>query len=155
MDKSVQNAKSTETCEETSKFYLDLIKDIKTGRIAPSSVVLSQHTPTLTIEEILENMEEINSKICEFLLIPRVPIAQHLEYFLGKGKSFDDHKYERLFDISTKNAGSKDAKIGSKLLDYSIKDKLVGFYARSSGPQWNNEKISDFIQSVKQSNENL
>lgn len=138
--------------EKTIKMYFDLIKKLKAGEISKESVDLSLNTPVLSLERIVENMEEINNTICKFLLIPKVPISQHLEYFLNKGKSFDDQKYERLFDISTSGAGSKDAKVGSKLLDYSVKEKLVGFLARNGSSQWSDEKISEFICSIQSSN---
>lgn len=154
MVSSVDNALAQYTCEQTPKFYLDLIKDLKTDKIGAFSIDTSIHTPNLDLDEILKNMEEINDKICELLLIPKIPVVQHLDYFLNKGKSFDDQKYERLFDISSRSAGSKDAKIGSKLLDYSVKDKLVGFFARDGNTKWDDAKIADFIHSIKESNQN-
>jgi hypothetical protein len=152
MDTSDKISEKSTDDGNTIKFYLDTIKKLKVGELQPNAIDLELHKPTLELDEIMENMEQINSKICEFLKIPRISISQHLDYFLSKGKSFDDSKYERLFDISTRGAGSKDAKIGSKLLDYSIKEKLVGFISKSGNPGWSEEKISEFISSIKKSN---
>ena len=138
--------------EKFIKYYFDLIKKLKLKEIDIKSIDLEEHKPGLNLTEIIESMESINSKICEFLVIPKVPITQHLEYFMSKDKSYDDPKYERLFDISTSNAGSKDSKLGSKLLDYSIKDKLIGFLAKNGNPAWSEDKISEFINSIKNSN---
>jgi hypothetical protein len=140
--------------EEIAKFYVNLIHDLKTGKLDCSSVDLNLHKPNLSFDEILEKMEKINDQICEYLQYPKIPIVQHLKYFVEKKKAFNDQKYDRLFNIESKGNGSKDAKIGSKLLDYSVKEKMVGFCSRNGNLKWDDLKITDFFNSIKTANSN-
>ncbi|ELA41491.1 uncharacterized protein VICG_01475 [Vittaforma corneae ATCC 50505] len=126
---------------------LQLIKDLKTRKMVPSGIDLEKHGPSQSLDGIIHKMDEINRKLCGMLETEFKPVSGFVEYYMSKSKTFDDPKYERLFDIESRK--TKERRVNaSKLVDYSFRDRLSGFVSKRGCLKWENTKIDEFISSL-------
>lgn len=125
--------------EQIIEMYSKLIRDLKTNKLSYKSIDLNDHNPNMTIEEIISKINQA---------FPSENVESFIEFYTNKNKSFDDPKYERLFDLeeTTKNEKIKNP---SKMLDYGFRQNLVGFISKKKGYTWEDEKIDNFIASIK------
>lgn len=136
---------------DQEQFYIQLIRELKTGTTRPEDVDLEKHQPSCELEELMEKIDDVNRQLCEATGAEFKPVAGVVEFYTGKGKAFDDPKYERLFDVAS--SASRNAKSTTKLLDYSFREKLSGFIGRRGGLQWEDGKISEFVTAIKDAND--
>lgn len=138
-----------EKMNNEEEFYLKLIRDLKSTKEIPSEIDLEKYKPEYTLEEIIEMMNSVEKRVSECLKREYKPIEGFLDFYTKKGKSFNDPKYERLFNISNKNKMNEKQQCASKCLDYSFREKLSGFVSKKGGLQWDNSKIDEFMNLIR------
>lgn len=150
-NKLIQNEKNT--CLETESYYYNIIKELKIDNSKVSKYKDLSLECEMSIEEIIEEMENVNKTLQKFTQGNKNTIREHLEYIKNNYKSFMDAKFESIFKLNTMSSEiKKNHKNFSKLLDYSVRKKLIGFVTRSGKLEWDNKKIDDFIGSIAKSN---
>jgi len=138
---------------ESETYYFDKIRELKLNSSKISEFKDTEISCECTVDEIIEKMEKLNSFLQNFAVEGQQTIKEHLEYIRKRYTSFKNVKFECLFKIDPSTASSKkNPREFSKLLDYSVRDKLIGFVSKKGSLEWSDEKINDFIESIIKSN---
>lgn len=137
-------------CPETEKYkrYIADLKSIPEDEI-PGSI--------LPIDEIIDMLETANRAIGRATKTEVRPIRDHLDYMTRRGVSFDDKKFEHLFNGRNVSANGPVQEPGlckqvKRRLDYGYREKMAGFVMRSGGLEWDDGRVSDFIEAVRKGN---
>lgn len=135
---------------ESETYYFNKIRELKLNSSKISEFKDTEISCEYTVDEIIEKMEKLNSFLQNFAVESQQSIKEHLEYIRKRYTSFKNVKFECLFKIDL--SSKKSPRDFSKLLDYSVRDKLIGFVSKKGSLEWSDEKINDFIESIIKSN---
>ncbi len=133
--------------------FLQIIREIKDNPNCAQkySQIINKESELMSLENIIDEMENINEFVLKFNEnLKKTTIKEHLAYTIERSKSFKDIKYENIFQINVSKPhvlNNRKSNI-SKLMDYGVRDKLVGFVSKKGVFGWSEEKINDFIRSI-------
>lgn len=169
--KNIDNINDTidNTMNDTTD-YIRIIRDLKMNNTDINIKTLAEEydinnilNNTMSIDDIIVSMEEINKSIGEFLLTETRPIKEHLEYMINKPVHFEDKRFDNLFIdrnvsaqyknansievVSSKKATNKN--LNKTFIDYSYRPKMAGFISKTGKFSWDSNKIDDFIAALK------
>ena len=127
------------------------------GACGISETELNDMRDTVTpLDDVIEMMEQANQTIGALTLTEMRSIRDHLAFMKGKSLSFEDSRFDNLFsDRNTSAEHSNEAKGAGKgrsmqqCVDYSYREKLAGFVAKTGHLEWDEDRIADFIGSIR------
>lgn len=126
-------------------------KNIKSLTTTDKEVI---NSPEMDIDEIVESMQIICNKIEEMTEVQIHSVQDHLKYLKNKNISFLDKKFDHLFNDKTtvsvyNSIVTTKTNNHDKILDYSFHEKFSGFNNRRGKFLWEDEKIEEFISSLR------
>ncbi|KAI4291563.1 hypothetical protein PAPHI01_0837 [Pancytospora philotis] len=106
------------------------------------------------LAEIEEAMESANQLIARVAMTDEHSIQEHIAYMLKKRVDFADSRFDSLFvdrNVSASYIVSKpnEHRKADKRLDYGYREKMAGFVVPAGAPKWDETKIQEFVDSVK------
>lgn len=136
---------------EQEALYLGMISELRANSPKSEELGGMKITPKLAVDEIMDKMEEINELLGSIEDTELNTIRNYVEYAMGRSKSFADTRFDHLFmGSSLKNR--ERPRSTRKVLDYSFREKLIGFVSRKGKLQWSDDKIDDFIEAIARAN---
>lgn len=138
--------------EKQANTYLESIRTLRDGKsIEDSDVYLEQRESLIPLESLIDSMESINDVIRKTSNSEVHSVRNHLKYMLGKIHSHEDRRYDILFvDLAKGGYGTPACKrVPAKKLPTGYIDKLCGFACKEGQLLWTDEKIDEFIESLR------
>lgn len=139
-------------CEKEEEEYIKRIRELKQNGKAALGERIEIKEPLMSLDDAIEQLELANRALIE-MLGESHSIRDHLEHMIGKGVSFEDRRFENLFlernILAVYPEKTEPWKKREKLLDYGYHEKLAGFVSKSGRPEWDEDKIDAFVESIK------
>lgn len=107
--------------------------------------------PSMSLDEIISKMQNM-CEVLESISGNKIhSVESHLEHMRQKSIQFNDRMFYRLFSEEAVPSYDSSKKKGKqkKILDDSFREKLSGFISPNRKLLWDDEKIAEFIDSVK------